>query len=94
MSWKLDQMMVFSWSAELGSYQVPAAVILRVLDARTDEEAVRAAKSVREMGTRYDRYSGESQDVIGYAWRVADWPDPDGTTLTERKAAAAAAGAA
>lgn len=90
MSWKLDRMMVFSWSAELGSFQVPAAVILRVLDARTDEKAVSVAKDVREMGTRYDRYSGESQDLIGYAWSVAGWPGPDGVTLADRKAAAGA----
>ena len=90
MSWKLDRMMVFSWNAELGSFEVPAAVILRVLDARTDKKAVEAAKAVREMGTRYDRYSGESQDMIDYAWSVAGWPGPDGVPLAERKAVSAA----
>jgi len=85
---KMARMMVFTWSADRERHHVPAAVILRVLDARTDEVAMKAAKSVREVASRYDRYSGESGDVIGYAWQVADWPDPDGVTLTARKACA------
>jgi len=82
MSDKLAGMRIHAYGAKRGAHQVPAAVILRVLDARTDDQARKAAGFVREVASRYDSYSGESGDVLGHAWRVAGWPDENGDLYT------------
>lgn len=75
---KLSRMRIHAYGAKRGAHQVPATVILAVLDARTDEAAKKAAASVRKVASGYDSYSGESDDALRSAWATAGWPDEHG----------------